>query len=435
MLVINLCLHYFHQNGDIMLSFISIAAASIIATGNVPSPDWTANIGQAKIKVYQVQNEKDPDQTGGYDWGPCVMKDGDIYRMWWTRPCPPSDKTFPYHTTDNESKPVVINYPLRGDRIFYAESKDGHKWNLCGTGSEIDPKNYTFESPYPIIIIHPAFNKNEKTHVASPSVIKVNGTYYLYYESPAGYKVTKDDKGNPSCGMEYHNQVFLATSTDCRTWKKWPRDDAPQPIVKAPVSNFEPGKRRYGLGQPSVCYKNGKFIMHYVDSCTWYPDTIIRIESDEPTFRNARRVDGFKDSLGQPKPPPAGAVAKFAQTDVCWLGDSYYLVRQVYGVDRIAILRSESGVFWSDEPISEPLLARNQFALHDPRGVIYRGRMAPRFLRGPHGELIGDERHFTIFYGSGNVDGPGWTLYTLDIHRADIELIKPLEKDTKKPIN
>jgi hypothetical protein len=32
----------------------------------------------------------------------------------------------------------------------------------------------------------------------------------------------------------------------------------------------------------------------------------------------------------------------------------------------------------------------------------------------------------TVFYGSGR-QGPGWTVYTWDIHRADLEFVRPLK--------
>jgi hypothetical protein len=53
-------------------------------------------------------------------------------------------------------------------------------------------------------------------------------------------------------------------------------------------------------------------------------------------------------------------------------------------------------------------------------------RLYPRFLRGPHGAIVGDETHVTVFYGSGR-QGPGWTAYTWDIHRADLEFARPLK--------
>ena len=410
---------------------IPLVLCMTTAYAKAPKPDWEADVGQVRVKVYRVQVEEKPDPTGGYDWGPCVMKDGDIYRMWWTRPCARTDKTLPFETTDDKGGPLKFQYSIRGDRIFYAESRDGYSWHLNGNGDEVSVDAYGPDSPTPVIVLTPSESRWEKRHLGTPSVVKVDGAFYLYYEAPAAFQVRTDESGKPAEGQEYHNQVFLATSKDGRHWTKWPSNDAPQPIIKTPASNLEPGRRRYGLGQPTVCYKDGRFILHYVDACTWWPDTIIRLESTDPTFRGAKPImNGLVNKLGLENPPPPGAVAKFAQTDICRLGDSFYLVRPVYGTDRIAILRSTSGVFWSDDQSHDHIHVPRQIALHDPRGAKYRGRLFPRFLRTPHGQIVGDETHFTVFYGSGDVDSTEyWPPHTWDICRADITFSRPLERE------
>ena len=90
------------------------------------APAWSADVGQTAVKVYQVQQETFTDTSGIYDWGACVMKDGDIYRMWWTRPCPPSPETFSCEATADDGKSVTLHYTPEGDRTFYAESRDGY---------------------------------------------------------------------------------------------------------------------------------------------------------------------------------------------------------------------------------------------------------------------------------------------------------------------
>jgi len=63
--------------------------------------------------------------------------------------------------------------------------------------------------------------------------------------------------------------------------------------------------------------------------------------------------------------------------------------------------------------------------------VNMSGRLYPKFLRTPHGELVGDEKHLMVFYGSGDVDGPDWPPHTWDICRADLTFAHPLEKEEK----
>ena len=413
------------------VTMILVAVASH-AREPQPAPQWAADVGQTSVRVYQVQSESFTDTSGHYDWGACVMKDGDLYRMWWTRPCPLSKETLPYEAIGDDGKPVTVRYPAMGDRIFYAESRDGYTWHLNGRGDEVTIDAYGPDSPTPIMVMKPAESRWEKAHIGDPTVVKVGDTFYMFYETCSAFRLRKNEKGEVSAGTEFQNQVFLATSKDGRHWTKWPKDDDPQPIFKVPENNLQPGKQRYGFGQPTACYKNGRFILNYVDACTWFPDVLVRLESSDPTFRDVHpTIEGLANRLGSEKPVPNGAVAKYAQTDICWLGDSFYLVRPVYGTDRIAILRSKSGVFWSDDISNDPLSARRQIALHDPRGVEFRGRLYPRFLRTPHGEIVGDEKHFTVFYGSGKVEGPGWPPRTWDIYRTDISFGRPLEEDRK----
>ncbi|MHB0998850.1 MAG: glycoside hydrolase family protein [Armatimonadota bacterium] len=387
------------------------------------TPDWQADIGQVNVKVFKVQSEE-PVTTSSYDWGACVMKDGDLYRMWWTRPNPPIDKTMTFEGTDDKGDPFKYDYTLVGDRIFYAESSDGYRWNLNGTGTEISIDSYKPDSPHPIMVLAPSETRWERKHIADPTVVKVNGTFYLYYETSGEFAPREG-----TTPIEYNCSVYLATSTDGRNWTKWPNNRNPQPVVRVPAENLKPENRRYGFGQPSVCYKDGRFILHYVDSCTWWPDTMVRLESPDPTFRrDVKRITGLRNDMSSGKPVPESAVCKYANTDICWYGDSFYLVRPVFGTDRLAILRSDTGVFRSDDLSNKPLDSPSQIALHDPRGPEFRARYYPKFLRGPHGELIGDGRHMSVFYGAGQ-DGPGWTAYTWDIHRADLTFPKPLARE------
>jgi len=61
------------------------------------------------------------------------MKDGDLYRMWWTRQSAPSSETRRYEGTDEEAESLSFDYPVEGDRVFFTESRDGYTthatWN------------------------------------------------------------------------------------------------------------------------------------------------------------------------------------------------------------------------------------------------------------------------------------------------------------------
>lgn len=386
----------------------------------VPPPDWTCDVGQVLVNVYAVQRE-DPVEGSAYDWGACVMKDGGLYRMWWTRQSPRSSETRRYEGTDDKGEPFAFDYTVEGDRIFYAESPDGYTWHLSGTGHEIPIDEYTADSPCPVEVLQAANSRWEKKQIGDPAVVKVDATFYMYYEGAGEFNPRPNETP-----IEYNNAVFLAMSPDARHWTKWPSNENPQPVVAPSPENLKPGNRRYGYGQPSVLFREGNFILYYVDATGW-PDVMVRLESPDPTFqKDVRRIQGLKDDLSSIKPAPESIVSKFAMTDFGFLGNSLYLVRPVYGTDRVALLRSESGLFSCDDRTNDPLLAPRQIALHDSRDVEFRARLYPRFLRGPHGEIVGDETHMTLFYASGR-QGPGWTAYTWDIHRADLQFAVPLE--------
>ena len=267
--------------------------------------------GGALVKpahVVAIQREAEDSGKGRYDWGPSVMRDGELYKMWWVRLGGGNKKRFPYSATLPDGEVFSFTYPDWGDRVYYAESRDGLKWNIAGEDYAGPVDQFGPDAPGPMMVLKPAESEQEKNHLGNPSVIKVNDTYYMYYETCCEYDVKRDASGKVVVGNEYHNQVFVATSRDGRTWRKHPDDANPQPIVEAPEAN-RLERKRYGFGQPSVFYKDGTFVMHYVNSCTGPGDFMVRIEADNPFFRDAKV---FRHRLMAPKgwpAAPAGAVA------------------------------------------------------------------------------------------------------------------------------
>lgn len=151
-----------------------------------------------------------------YNYAPSVLWDGGRYRMWWC------------------SQLGIANPP--GDDILLAESGsvDGPFAGPDGTGGT------------------PVFSGSsggfDAMHTCDPSVVKVAGTYYLYYTGAAGDHAHGDAIG-------------LATSPDGRVWT---RANGGRPLVTA-AGNVNRGNT-YGAGQPSAVYVGGYFYLMFTDT-------------------------------------------------------------------------------------------------------------------------------------------------------------------------
>lgn len=152
-----------------------------------------------------------------YDWGFSVIKEGNIYKMWWVR-------------------------PSLYDAIFYAESTDMKHWSNV-------QRVITISTP-----VKKEF-KWLKWMLGRPSVLKVNDTYFMYFEGPATHELIN---GSSS---ETDNNVFVATSKNGINWTFYPDNNNPTPVVQEPIELMD--KRDYGVGQPSAVYKDGTFYLYY----------------------------------------------------------------------------------------------------------------------------------------------------------------------------
>jgi hypothetical protein len=390
-------------------------------TATAQSPDSDAAEPCLKAaNVLAVQRETEDPAKGRYDWGASVMFDDGLYRMWWVRLGGSNQRRFPYAATLPDGERFEFTYPDWGDRVYYAESRDGKRWHLDGPDYAGPKDRFGPDADDPLMVLAPAESEHEKNHIGCPSVIKVRGTYYMYYEACSEYTVKRRPDGRITVGDEYHNQVFVATSKDGKVWRKHPDDRHPQPILSAPAENKRPDRRRYGFGQPSVYHAGGRFVMHYVDSCTGPGDFIVRIEADNPFFRNARTFPGLLRPDAPAQGIPRGAVARFAQTDVKPLDAALYLLRPAYETGRIGILASRSGVFAADADARHPRDVFPQIDAPDPRGPDYRERTNPRFLTNQEGRIRVENGNVVIYFTSGLCGKP--KAYTWDIHRCEIPL-------------
>jgi hypothetical protein len=146
-------------------------------------------------------------RSAPYNYGPTVLQDGNAYRMWWCSQLP---------GVGTLGDDVLTSAAGSLDGPFAEGSAVFH-----GTGTGFDA-----------------------VHTCDPSVLKVNGTYLLYYT------------GSPGEG----NGIGLASSPDGVTWTRV----GGGPIV---TTSFDTNRaNNYGVGQPSVVFLDGWFYLMFTDT-------------------------------------------------------------------------------------------------------------------------------------------------------------------------
>jgi hypothetical protein len=151
-----------------------------------------------------------------YNYAPSVLEVDGRYRMWWCSQLP--------------------GVPRPGDQILYATSASP---NGPFTGPDGAPADEVFGN---------GPTGFDSLHTCDPSVIAVDGTYYLYYTG------TSNPDGNS-------NAIGLATSVD---GVHWTRANGGTPIVSE--AGDVHGANAYGAGQPSALYLDGWFYLLFTDT-------------------------------------------------------------------------------------------------------------------------------------------------------------------------
>ena len=160
-------------------------------------------------------------RPGVYDYAPTVMwsPSDKIYRMWWCG-------------------------GIAGDHILHAQSTSlGGPWHAHNS-----TKPNSFDDTFA-----PTLNKKDwdGEQVCDPSVIKVAGTYYLYY---GGLPL-------PGSSQPRTTSLGVATGKDGLSWKR----ASDNPVVR-PAQSISAVPNKYGAGQPSVYFLDGWFHMAFTDT-------------------------------------------------------------------------------------------------------------------------------------------------------------------------
>lgn len=151
-----------------------------------------------------------------YNYGPTVLLDGAQYRTWWCSQLP------------------GIGPP--GDDILTAASSSPDGPFAAAGGAPA----------VPVFSAQPG--GFDGMHTCDPSVLKVDGRYYLYYTGAAG-------------DHAHGNAIGVASSTDGLAWR---REAGGRPIVTA--SGEVNRENVYGAGQPSALHLDGWFYLMFTDT-------------------------------------------------------------------------------------------------------------------------------------------------------------------------
>ncbi len=139
-------------------------------------------------------------------------------------------------------------------------------------------------------------------------------------------------------GSDGHDQIFLAWSRDGATWRKYPRDDDPQPVLRGGGSNH--------VNDPSVVRVGGVWRMYYTDAATAERDRIWLAESSSPIgFRKVGQALGpgprgswEEEKVGRPALLHEGGVYKM------WYDG------QVNGLRHVGYATSTDGLTFTRHP-------------------------------------------------------------------------------------
>lgn len=142
-----------------------------------------------------------------------------------------------YDTSDGKWKVwfgAGIPEGIASDNVYYAETTDPRMgWSQPIRLVLDDPTNKLY-----------SYNRSPG-YGGDPGVIKVDGTYYMYFSGL--------EKSAVAVGGGHWNKIYLATSQDGLNFT----------VQKAVVDVPNGGTLGYGAGSPSVVYKDGKFYLYF----------------------------------------------------------------------------------------------------------------------------------------------------------------------------
>ncbi|MCU6709126.1 FG-GAP-like repeat-containing protein [Paenibacillus sp. J5C_2022] len=223
-----------------------------------------------------------------YDYSAHLIKDGSGYRMW---------TGGRWKTVDQNGDPILVGGEnlYDGDHILYSSSADGYTWSRQ--------------------IERPVFYKGQEIgftgwwtdNTLEPEVIKVNGTYYMFWQAQI-FPGDQVDTGETATVLA--DRIGLATSTDGVNWTR----KTDRGVV---VNLTSPASTK--LTHHEMVYvpddEDGKpwwmYVFYFVDG---EAQSHVRIRSDDPTtfdWLEHESTDGMGqlgNQIGYANEAPGGRV-------------------------------------------------------------------------------------------------------------------------------
>ena len=243
---------------------------------------------------------------------------------------------------DSEDKKIKIWY---GAGIPERDSSDNVYYIECSDLSEgfSKPKRIVTDDSTGYKLVDPTgklkSSDEQIGYGGDPSVIKVNGTYYMYFSAL--------ENGLDDGTYTHWNKVYVATSTDSKLWT----------VAGVAVDCHTGGVLGYGAGGPSVVYKDGEFWLYYY---TQAPD--YRYPDEPCGFVLKKSTDGVNFGKGIELNTSMSALdVKYIPSLRKWVG-TYYAEANQFIPDAKAGVRiafSDNGVDWSFDHSNDKMIAQN----------------------------------------------------------------------------
>ncbi|MEV4597622.1 beta-xylosidase [Amycolatopsis sp. NPDC049253] len=248
--------------------------------GGKPAPAKPPRVANVPLETAKARQSNGVVAAGAadavYNYGPTAMVENGKTRLWW---CSQYGSAAP-----------------PGDDILYAEapSADGP---FTGPGGGA-----------PIAVLSGSPGAFDGVHTCDPSVLRVGGTYYLYYTGAAG---------DHALG----NAIGLATSPD---GIHWTRAAGGRPILGP--SHDVHRDNVYGAGQPSVVFLDGWYYLMFTDTtgraAGWNGAGQFVIRSHDPAFGSGVEALGDKGfaPVASTAAPRERSVVDGFSADLEWVG-------------------------------------------------------------------------------------------------------------------